>query len=218
MYHRFLFCLALALCVSAQVPAPSPGKWEKEILAFEANDRTNAPLAGAILFVGSSSIRYWTNLAETFPEWKTVRRGFGGAYLSDVNAYFDRLILPYKPKTIVLYAGENDIAGGRSAKEVFSEFKAFIEKVREHFPECAVYYLSMKPSPSRWFLWPQIQEGNRLIKRFTDRYSRVEFVDVGSSLMKDGLPDEKLFEKDRLHITQGGYELWAREIRRAVKN
>src|SRR5262245_26970170 len=110
--RKFLLVAIAAVSMLTTYGAESalPGRWEKDIQAFEASDQTNPPPAHAVLFVGSSSIRFWTNLAETFPAWKTIRRGFGGAYLSDVNAYFDRLVLPYRPAKIVLYAGENDLS------------------------------------------------------------------------------------------------------------
>jgi lysophospholipase L1-like esterase len=210
--------LGLAFVTLLTVAAESASRWEKDIQAFEASDRINPPPEQAVLFVGSSSIRYWTNLANAFPEWKTVRRGFGGAYLSDVNAYFDRLVRPYKPAAIVLYAGENDINAGRSPEEVFAEFKNFAAKVRGTLPKTKIYYLSMKPSPSRWYLWPQISEGNQMIRRFARLHRKIEYVDVGACLLNsERRPNPAFFMKDLLHVNDQGYELWAREIRAALE-
>jgi lysophospholipase L1-like esterase len=210
--------LALVVAGTAAGSWAADGKWEKDIQAFEANDRTNRPPANAILFVGSSSIRLWTNLAGTFPEWTVIRRGFGGSRISDVNGLFDRLVLAYKPAKIVLYAGENDIAAGASPGKVFEEFKSFAGKVRKHLPGTEIYFLSMKPSPSRWHLSPQINEGNQSVKRYARFRPDITYVDVGTPLLTaEGRPDSGFFVKDQLHLNPRGYEIWAREIRQAVK-
>jgi lysophospholipase L1-like esterase len=218
MFGRLLILFSVAISTLA-VPPKSSQRWEKEVAAFEAADRTNAPAPGGTLFVGSSSIRLWTNLSQMFPDWKVVRRGVGGSCLYDANALFDRLILPYKPAEIVLYAGENDVADGRSPEEVFADFKTFAGKVKMKLPSTKIYYLSMKPSPSRWYLWPQISEGNAMIKRYASRHANITFIDVGKPLLKaSGLPDPALFQKDQLHLNGKGYELWAGEIRKVIKH
>ena len=121
---------ALSLSLLAQAPGErkqSPElRWGKEIRAFEEADKTNPPPRGAILFIGSSTIRCWTNLAQAFPGHQVINRGFGGSHLSDSVAFMDRIVTPYRPKLIFLYAGDNDIAAGKSPEEVLSDFKAFV--------------------------------------------------------------------------------------------
>lgn len=215
----FLSLFAAILPPRAAVPPAAPERFEKEIRAFEAADRTNPPPRGATLFVGSSSIRLWTNLAEAFPGWTTVRRGFGGAHLTDVNAFFGRLVVPYRPSKIVLYAGENDIAAGRSPQEVLEAFQTFAAAVRAKLPGTKVYFLSMKPSPSRWHLSPQIDEGNALIRRYALLRPGFTFIDVASSLLaENGEPDPDFYVNDQLHLNSHGYDRWTRVIRRAVEN
>src|SRR5277367_4235574 len=104
-------------------------RWEKEISAYEASDKTNAPPKGAILFVGSSSIRKWTTLARDFPGKQVINRGFGGSEIADSTALADRIIFPYAPRIIVFYAGDNDLASGKSAEKVFADFQAFLKKI-----------------------------------------------------------------------------------------
>src|SRR3954462_2033114 len=109
--------------------------FEKEIEAFEAADKTNPPPKNAILFIGSSSIRMWKDLAKDFPEFQVINRGFGGSEISDSVHYADRIVLPYHPRQIIMYAGGNDIHGGKSPEQVFSDFKAFVGAVRKALPE-----------------------------------------------------------------------------------
>src|ERR1043165_5569213 len=129
-----------------------PAQWENEIQAFQAADRTNPPPQRAVLFVGSSSIRLWTNLAESFPQLTTIRRGFGGSHIPDSTAFADRIIIPNHPSKLVLYAGENDIARGDSPDEVLDAFHAFVEKIHRALPQTQIYFISIKPAPVRWHL------------------------------------------------------------------
>src|SRR5688572_28291176 len=149
--------------VTSRGAEADPKRWEKDIAAFEAMDRKNPPEKGGVLFVGSSSIRLWTNIAQDFPNLKVISRGFGGSHLPDTTYFAERIIFPYEPSKIVLYAGDNDIARGRSPEQVAADFRALVEKVHAQLPKTKIYYLAVKPSPSRWHLSPQGREANRLI-------------------------------------------------------
>ncbi len=124
-------------------------RWGKEIGAFEAADKTNPPPQHAVLFIGSSSIRRWTNLAQAFPEHKVINRGFGGSELSDSVAFADRIVIPYQPKLILLYAGDNDIAAGKSPERILADFKAFVGQVHAALPATHIGYIAIKPCPAR---------------------------------------------------------------------
>lgn len=192
-------------------------KYESEISAFEAMDRTNPPPKGAVLFVGSSSIRFWTNLPATFPQLTIVSRGFGGSAIPDSTRYADRIIIPYAPAKIVLYAGDNDIARGDSPELVYENFKEFVSKVRSHLPKTEIYFIAIKPSPIRWHLSPQCIEANKLVRKYCDSHRRVKFIDVWNPMLdKNGQPDPRLFRSDNLHLNEKGYALWSRIIGAAL--
>lgn len=198
---------------AAESAPPSADKWEKEIAAFEAQDRASTPPLHATLFVGASSIRLWTNLTEMIPGKTILRRGFGGARMSDMLPYFDRLVLRYHPSKIVLYAGENDINDGRAPDQVFADFKKFADLVAKHLPQTQLYYLSAKLSPSRWHFSPQIIELNAKIRRYAKLRTHVTFVDVAELLLDPhGKPNPGFFVKDQLHLNDLGYQRWARRI------
>jgi len=140
MKAKNLVCLAI-LCLliysaSLLVGAERSGslQWEREIQAFEAADRGNPPPQGAVLFIGSSTIRMWKTLAQDFPEHKVLNRGFGGCQIADCTYYADRIVVPYNPRLIVLRAGGNDIAAGKSPEQVRGDFQAFVDKVRAKLP------------------------------------------------------------------------------------
>lgn len=192
---------------------PDPQRFARDIDAFAAYDRRNTPPAGAVLFVGSSSIVGW-NTREAFDPLPVINRGFGGSHVSDLNHYFDRVVRPYRPRTIVVYEGDNDIADGHSPEEFRDGVAAFVRRVRELDAEVPIVLLSIKPSESRWQHWPAMQAANALVQRLAEETPHVHFVDVATPLLgEDGRPRGELFQADRLHLSREGYAVWTRTLR-----
>jgi lysophospholipase L1-like esterase len=197
----------------------NPSRFEKEIQAFEAADRTNPPPKGAVLFVGSSSIRLWTNLTQSFPQLTIIQRGFGGSCVPDSTAYADRIIFPYRPSKIVLYAGDNDIARGDSPAEIADHFRAFVHKVQSALPAARIYFIAVKPSPSRWPFSPQAVEVNRTVRDYCASHNGLKYIDVWEPMLDStGHPDPTLFRADNLHLNGKGYELWTKIIGSSLKD
>jgi gluconolactonase len=193
---------------------PDPRLFEKEIKAFEAADRTNMFAPDGIVFVGSSSIRRWSTLAKDFHDCKVLNRGFGGSHLGDCVYYEDRIVLKYKPKQIVLFAGSNDIHFGLSPEHVLADLKAFVTKARAALPNTEIIYVSITTSPSRWTEIDRVQAANRLIQDYIKTQQNVRYVDVVSSLLgPDGKPKSEIYGPDRLHPNAKGYAIWRSILR-----
>jgi len=210
---------AAALLRPAALCAAEAAPFESDIAAFEAADRARAPAPGAVLFVGSSSIRFWETLARDFPGVPTLNRGFGGSSVADCARYADRIVVPYRPRLVVFYAGDNDVAAGRTPELILSDFEDFVAKVRAAQPDVPILFLSIKPSLARWKLADEIRRTNRLIREYTKNARGIGYVDVFAPMLgADGLPRQELFRVDGLHMTPKGYALWTRlvapEIRR----
>jgi lysophospholipase L1-like esterase len=200
--------LTLLLVVQAARAADS-GQFAAEIAAFEAADKTNPPPKNAILFIGSSSIRKWTTLARDFPGRQVINRGFGGSQVADSVFYFDRIVAPYQPRTIVMYAGSNDLNAGKTPEEVFDDFKTFANKVRAALPGARLDYISIGVSPSRWKDFQNVKKTNRLIRDYISRDDRLEFIDVLPAMLgPDGRPKPDIYVADRLHMNAKGYTIW----------
>ena len=183
--------------------------FEKEILAFEAADATNPPAPGATLFIGSSSIRLWKTLAEDFPGQRVLNRGFGGSQIIDSVRYAGRVVIPYKPRLIVLYAGGNDINAGKSAETVLNDYKSFVARVRAGLPETPIAYISIAPNPARWAQVDSVRAANALIEAHTRTDTRLAFIDVFPGMLgANGEPLPDIYVADRLHMNAKGYELW----------
>lgn len=196
--------------LAADTNAPPQARWESDIQAFEAADKTNPPPRHAILFVGSSSIRLWKDAPAQFSKHTIINRGFGGSQLSDSVAFAERIVIPYQPKLIVLYAGDNDIAGGKTPERVLADYREFVTKVHEPLPQTRIAYLAIKPSPSRAKHQAAMKRTNDLIAGFSAGDERLLFIDVFTPMLgEDGKPQEELFVKDRLHLNEAGYKLWA---------
>lgn len=193
-------------------PAPDPERFADDIRAFEQWDRKNSAVADAALFVGSSSIRMWAT-HECFPDLPVINRGFGGSHISDVNHFAARIVLPYKPKVIVFYAGDNDIADGKTPEQVCADFRSFVQMARAAQPHVHVVWLPIKPSVARWSLWPRMQQANNLVREFCESDPRLTVVDVATPLLgQEGTPRKELFIEDGLHLNADGYKLWTNAL------
>jgi lysophospholipase L1-like esterase len=182
-------------------------KWATELAAFETQDR-HAPAIGGVVFVGSSSIRLW-DLARYFPGLPAINRGFGGSEIGDSVNHVDLLVIRHKPRTVIFYAGDNDIAAGKSPQQVADAFKAFAAKVRAALPDTRLAFIAIKPSIQRWALIAQIRQANALVRGYCDADDHLGFIDVdGPMLGWDAKPRKDLFIADGLHLSPKGYALW----------
>lgn len=222
MVNRFAsFASAYWLCGLLLLPlvqrasgADPHSRWEPDIRAFEASDRTNPPPANAILFVGSSSIRMWASLKEDFSEFQIIQRGYGGSEMDDTLHFASRIVTPYRPRQIVVYAGDNDIAAGESPERVAGDFEAFVRKIWETLPSTRIAYIAIKPSSARWKFAEAMRETNRLIAEFAASNEDLAFIDVFTPMLgPDGKSDDELFLADKLHLNRKGYQLWASLVR-----
>jgi lysophospholipase L1-like esterase len=194
------------------------GKWEKEISAYEASDKTNPPPKGASLFIGSSTIRMWTTLQQDFPKVKVINRGFGGSQIVDSTHFAERLIFPYEPSRVFLRAGGNDLWAGKSPEEVFADFKDFVAKVHGKLPKTQVIFISLSPSIARWKQAEKEKAVNTLVQKFVKKTRGVKYVETYSlPLGADGQPRPELFRTDKLHFNAAGYELLAKRLRPIVE-
>lgn len=195
--------------MSQPVWGGSPEQWEADIAGFEASDTRERPAPGGIVFVGSSSIRRW-DTGRAFADLLTINRGFGGSMLADSVYYAHRIILPYKPRVVVIYAGDNDIAFGRTPDQTRDEFVALTSRVCPYLPDARILFLSLKPSPSRWRLAGMMAQTNGLIADVIRHYPKLYFLDVHHPMLgPDGLPRPELYDPDdELHLSADGYRLW----------
>jgi lysophospholipase L1-like esterase len=210
---RTLLLLVLSLALGIAPLAAAPERWAAEIAKLTAKDASAPPPAHGVVFVGSSSIRLWTTLATDFPNIATINRGFGGSELADSVFYIDRVVLPYRPRTVVLFAGTNDIWAGKTPETVAADFRAFRTKLHAALPETRLIYLSLTYAPSRARAHDAVRATNRLIAEECAKDPRCTFVDVSTPLFAaNGQLRPELYVEDQLHMNASGYAIWTKVL------
>jgi lysophospholipase L1-like esterase len=203
-------CLALWPCGVSLLRADEDAfaKWEPAIAAFELQDRATPPTDGGIVFVGSSSIRLW-DVKQSFPDLPVINRGFGGSEIADSAHFAERIVVPCRPRIVVLYAGDNDLSRDKSPCRVHDDFQAFAARVHAALPETRIVFISVKPSEKRWPLIHRMRALNALVRAACAEDARLTFVDVEPAMLgADGRPRPELFREDQLHLNEAGYRLW----------
>jgi lysophospholipase L1-like esterase len=194
-------------------PDSQPNRFDKKIAAFEAADAKSPPPKGAILFVGDSTFTRW-NIHKDLPEYTIINRGFGGSQMSDLIHFTDRIVLPYKPRLIVVQEGGNDIQAGKSPEQLLSETKAFIKKVRASLPNTPIIIGSITPNVAHWSEIKTRKRADRIVKKYIATQKNVTYVNFFDPFLgANGKPRTKLFAKDQMHPSRAGYRLRAQILR-----
>ena len=210
--------ISAGLALRAQQPAVAdPDRWEATIKKFEEQDRSSPPPQGEIVFIGASSIVRW-NLPEYFPDLKVINRGFGGSEMVDAARYAARIVVPYSPRIVVLYEGDNDIGRGVAPEKVEDDFERFVQVVQGALPQARLVVIAVKPSLLRWAVYDNMKKANALLRTYIEAHKGLEYVEVGPPMLgTDGKPRPELFVPDGLHMTAEGYKLWTGLLRPRLK-
>lgn len=217
-FFRILLNTSLIICLPAsffclQAQTTKPERFEKNIKAFDHRDSLEQVKPGSNLFVGSSSITNWKDVASYFPESYILNRGFGGSTFADLLHYADRAIMPYKPAKIFIYEGDNDISGGVAIDTILKQAKELRKKIAEAFPAVTVVFISAKPSVARWHLKDKYMEFNKALKKYASKEKLTAFADVWTPMLdENGEVFKNVFLKDNLHMKSNGYEIWQKVL------
>ena len=200
----------------AKARSEDPLVWEEDIRALEAASQARALQGEGIVFIGSSSIRFWDTLAQDMAPLPVIQHGFGGAKLNDVVFYAPRLVSAFSPRAVVVFAGTNDIdpSASKSPDTLLASYQAFVAAVRKEQPQVPILYIAITPSPLRWSIWSTAQATNRLIEQWSATQPALYFVDTAPGLLgDDGEPRRDHYRFDGLHLTALGYAKWTDSIR-----
>ena len=203
------FCVfAVAKALHAQTPQnPSPQRFEKDIDAFLAADKTNPPPKDGILFIGSSIFRLWTKLPAQMAPLPVYNRAFGGSLTTDQLFYMDKIVLPYEPRIIVYYCGSNDVNAERKAGEIFDGFRVFAERVHAKLPQTRIFYVSINRAPQKKEKWAVVDAANKLARDYCAKNQELAYIDVNPALFdRNGKPRIELYQPDKLHFKEPAYD------------
>lgn len=194
-----------------------PTRFAEDIQKFEELDKQK-PSEGVILFVGSSSIRFWVTLQQDFPDQEVLNRGFGGSHMSDLLYYLDELVLKYKPKKVFIYEGDNDINDKEDSASILKEATQIVQMIHQALPNTKIIFISAKPSIARWNLKNQYLQLNYRLRSYANQYSYLDYIDVWTPMLDaQGNPMADIFIEDNLHMNAKGYAIWQKVIEPYVK-
>ena len=219
LWQRFMDGLELIVS-SYKSRRGDPDAWEKTIQKFENKDRLHPPEKDSILFIGSSSFTFWSTLEQDMAPLPVINRGFGGSHMRDMVRYLDRIVLPYKPRAVVLFAGTNDIVEENPdlVDLVYKGYQEFVRRVRRALPEVFIFFVAITPTPTRWRYWSIAAEANRLIQEFTHNETQLGYIDFSEQLLgPDGKPDRSLFKFDGIHPNRKCYAIWTTSIKNRLE-
>ncbi len=210
-----LIFVSVLILLSFQISlGQDPNRFLKEVEKFNQEEFSRETKRPLILFTGSSSVRFWKNLQETYPDHQILNRGFGGSQMSDLLFFADQLILKYQPEQIFIYEGDNDVSFGKSSRVILKDTKKLVRKIKKSLPDAKILFISPKPSVARWHLRKQYLEVNDKLKKYADRKPKIDYVDVWTPMLdQDGTVFKDIFIKDNLHMNAKGYEIWGKTIR-----
>lgn len=212
-----VLAVAPLLATAQPVATPDPARFEKDIAAFEAEDAAAPPAPGGTLFVGSSSIRYW-DVAREFPALRPIRRGYGGSHVSDTIHFAARLILPYRPALIVFYAGDADVAAGKSAARIAADTHTLVALIHRRLPGTPVVVIGTKPSPLHWPHMATIRAANAAVKADLAGDHLAAYVDAEAALLgSDGRPRAEFYAENGLNLNERGYAAWTAALRPTIE-
>jgi lysophospholipase L1-like esterase len=207
--------VALASSLAPRVTAQTAERWDPAIQKFVEGDKVSPPPQNGVLFIGASSIVRW-NLPEYFPELgaKAINRGFGGSQSVDAVRYVDRIVVPYHPRVVVYYAGDNDVEANIPAQEIAHQFMLFDQKVHAALPQTRIVFISIKPSIRRWKWIDTIKSANAMVKEYCAKHPNLAFMDIEQQMLgADGKPNPALLVEDGLHMTPAGYKVWTAALK-----
>jgi lysophospholipase L1-like esterase len=211
--------VSLAGVLAVRLAAQTAEKWDAAIQKFEDQDKVSPPPTNGIVFIGASSIVRW-NLPEYFPELgaKAINRGFGGSQSVDSVRYVDRIVVPYHPRIVVYYAGDNDVEANVPASEIAHQFELFDGKVHQALPQTKIIFISIKPSIRRWKWIDTIKSANAMVKAYCAKRKHLAFMDIEQQMLgTDGKPNPDLLVADGLHMTPAGYRIWTAALKPLLK-
>jgi hypothetical protein len=211
---RLLTALAVVAVATPRVSAQTPAeRWTRALAEFDAADRATPPPQGEVLFLGSSTIVDW-DTAKAFPGIRIVNRAVWSSSIYDFVRHVDRMVFPYAPRLIVIYAGDNDINAGATSEQVAVEFERFVFAVHARLPQTRIVFIGLKPSLQRWPLVYRMRATNDLVRQFCEHDDLLAFIDVDSAMLGwDEKPRKELFVEDGLHLSPQGYALWSTLLR-----
>ncbi|MGI1679307.1 MAG: hypothetical protein K6L75_11280 [Cellvibrionaceae bacterium] len=197
-----------------------PMRFDEELALFDVEQTETSQPENGVLFIGSSSIRLWSTIKSDLAPLTIIHRGFGGSNMRDALHHIDKLVIPYKPRAVVLYEGDNDLSVfAVTPAVVMQNFELFVERLRRSLPDTRLYVLSIKPSIARMQYWDKMKATNELLKKRCSEIKACRYIDVATPMFlvgeesSEGGLKKNIFVEDGIHMNADGYKIWTDTIK-----
>lgn len=212
----FSFLLSSTACTTVSKTIPDPQRFAPEMAKIKAKQFDSQQ--DRIVFTGSSSVRFWLNLSEYYPNHQIINTGFGGSQMSDLLYYLEDAVLRFAPNKVFIYEGDNDIFAKQSLGTIMKNTKAVVQKIEKQYPNCTIILISAKPSIARWNLKTEYEALNVAFKAYAAKKKNRSFANVWDIMLdEEGEVLKDIFIQDGLHMNKEGYALWDKIIRPFVE-
>tara|TARA_R110002074_G_scaffold402328_1_gene607265 strand:- start:312 stop:1007 length:696 start_codon:yes stop_codon:yes gene_type:complete len=171
-----------------------------------------------IVFTGSSSVRLWNKLENSFPNHQIVNSGFGGSQSTDLLYFLNDLVLSYNPKKVFIYEGDNDLWAKKRPKQVLDTTEEIIRRIKTSNSSTQIILIAAKPSISRWKIRGKYKSLNRKFERLAKKDAQIDYVDVWHPMLNDRKLKTDIFIEDGLHMNQKGYDIWYEAIKNLINH
>ncbi|MFA6290355.1 MAG: GDSL-type esterase/lipase family protein [Victivallales bacterium] len=147
-----------------------------------------------------------------------VNMGIGGQRTQQIlwrmmNGNLDGI----SPKLAILMAGGNNLLSN-TEEEIAAGEKAIVEKLRKKLPNTKILLLAYFPRGMNKTDAIRIKNDkvNEIVSKLADN-TNVFYLDIGGKFLNDdGTHNSAAFEKDDVHLSGVGYEIWASAIESTV--
>ena len=214
-----LFLLSLG-SLSAQGQRPVyHGSKHYSIKVKEFKQEGKLP-SNVIVMYGDSHSEYGGDWNRHFPgAGKIINRGIIG---DDSQGMYNRLdlVLPYHPKKIFFECGANDLSHGWTVERVFQGITRVLATIRERSPKTELYVQSLLPLNEEVGTWKYLKGKDDLIIQLNNKLKEycasqaLTYIDLYTPLLGAHPKTMKAeYCRDGLHLTEKGYDVWAKIIR-----
>jgi lysophospholipase L1-like esterase len=176
-----------------------------------AGAQQSPPAPGSVICIGSSHMQFWKSAQADLAPLTVRNFGVGGSRMTHAaDLFVDHLVIPFKPRAVILYEGSNDINAGTKPEEVLANFQKLHRKLHAALPEARLYVLSVVPSPGKRFeKITDLRKTNELLAKECATQPWMKFIDITEPLIgADGQPKAECFIPGDIHMLPAGYVVW----------
>lgn len=167
-----------------------------------------------LLMLGDSLVE-WGNWAKHLPDVAVVNRGIAGEMTEELSArLMDEIEDCPDPDAVLVQSGTNNLLMGYMFFPAI--FSTMMQRLHLCYPQTPLILCSLMPMPAAPL--HEIEAVNRELAKVAAATERCIFLDLVEPFNTYCLPiTHPGFLTDQVHLSTRGYQVWAREIARCLR-